>query len=107
MRLFFASILFLFHAHVWASEPGIFLNLPTGGPIHNYTQDPVYKLGETVQLHWTTDLGSFSITLWQNDISKYEVVQYVCPCRRPRISLTIDSIFKRFYYVQVDRVDTT
>lgn len=63
-RLF--SHLFLFHAHAWASEPVIFfffLNPLTGGPIPNYTQDPVYKFGETVQLRWTTYLDSFSIIL--------------------------------------------
>lgn len=75
LRLFIASILFLFHAHVWASEPGVFLNPPTGGPIHNYTRNPEYKLGETVQLRWATNLDSFSIILWQNDNSEYETVQ--------------------------------
>lgn len=75
LRLFITSILFLFHAHVYASEPGVFLNPPTGGPIHDYTQDPKYDLGETVQLRWATNINSFSIILWQNDNSEYEVVQ--------------------------------
>lgn len=90
LRLFFAFILFLFHAHIWASEPGIFLNPPTGGPIHNYTQNPEYKIGETVQLRWATNLDSFSIIMWQNDNSKYEVVQCmpVPACLPPPACLT-------------------
>lgn len=75
LRLFITSILFPFHAHVCASEPGVFLNPPSGGPIHDYTQDPEYKLGETVQLRWSTNIDSFSIILWQNEDSEYEVVQ--------------------------------
>lgn len=72
---FLIAFIALFHAHVWASEPGTFLNPPTGGPIHDYSQNQVYKLGETVQLRWATDLKTFSILLWQNDNDNYEVVQ--------------------------------
>lgn len=86
LRLLIASIL-LFHAHVWASEPGTFLNPPTGGPIHDYSQNPVYKLGQTVQLRWATDLNSFSILLWQNDNDNYETVQSTPVYRRLHASL--------------------
>ncbi|KAL2696467.1 hypothetical protein AAEP93_002881 [Penicillium crustosum] len=56
-------------------EPGIFYNPPTGGPIHEYQNNPVYTLGETVQMRWDTSLEIFSIMLWQNDNSDFEWVQ--------------------------------
>jgi hypothetical protein len=57
------------------AEPGIFYNPPTGGPIHEYQNDPVYTLGQTVQMRWATTLKSFSIMLWQNDNPNYEWIQ--------------------------------
>ncbi|KAH2000634.1 hypothetical protein KXV97_007610, partial [Aspergillus fumigatus] len=56
-------------------EPGIFYNPPTGGPIHDYSENPVYVLGQTVQLRWATSLQLFSIVLWQNDNPNYEWIQ--------------------------------
>ncbi|KAJ5116433.1 hypothetical protein N7456_000781 [Penicillium angulare] len=57
------------------AEPGVFYNPPTGGKIHDYADNPVYKLGQTVQMRWTTTLASFSIMLWQNNNPDYEWVQ--------------------------------
>ncbi|KXG52093.1 uncharacterized protein PGRI_083770 [Penicillium griseofulvum] len=72
MELFL--IILLICAIVFA-EPGIFYNPPTGGPIHEYRNNPVYILGETVQLRWDTTLETFSIMIWQNDNLDYEWVQ--------------------------------
>lgn len=60
--------------HVWA-EAGIFYNPPTGGLIHDYSEDPVYTLEQTVQLRWTTSLKHLSLMLWQNDNPDYEWLQ--------------------------------
>ncbi|PYI27878.1 hypothetical protein BP00DRAFT_278594 [Aspergillus indologenus CBS 114.80] len=60
--------------HVKA-EAGIFYNPPTGGPIHEYSEDPVYTLEQTVQLRWATSLEFISLMLWQNDNSDYEWLQ--------------------------------
>ncbi|RHZ56295.1 uncharacterized protein CDV56_108165 [Aspergillus thermomutatus] len=69
------SALFFFLSSLAAAEPGIFYNPPTGGPIHDYTANPVYVLGQTVQLRWATSLEWFSLVLWQNDNSDYEWIQ--------------------------------
>ncbi|KAE8334003.1 hypothetical protein BDV39DRAFT_165520 [Aspergillus sergii] len=72
-RLWFAlAILAYFPV---AAEPGIFYNPPTGGPIHVYKDNPVYELGQTVQLRWATSLEYLSLMLWQNDNSDYEWLQ--------------------------------
>ncbi|GFG27524.1 hypothetical protein IFM61606_07565 [Aspergillus udagawae] len=71
----FVSVLFIFLFSLAAAEPGIFYNPPTGGPIHDYTENPVYVLGQTVQLRWATSLQWFSLVLWQNDNSNYEWIQ--------------------------------
>ncbi|KMK55433.1 hypothetical protein Y699_07538 [Aspergillus fumigatus Z5] len=73
--LYFISVLFVFLSSVAAAEPGIFYNPPTGGPIHDYSENPVYVLGQTVQLRWATSLQLFSIVLWQNDNPNYEWIQ--------------------------------
>ncbi|RAH71299.1 uncharacterized protein BO66DRAFT_427946 [Aspergillus aculeatinus CBS 121060] len=57
------------------AEAGIFYNPPTGGPIHDYSEDPVYTLEQTVQLRWATSLEYLSLMLWQNDNSDYEWLQ--------------------------------
>ncbi|KAE8381264.1 hypothetical protein BDV26DRAFT_255676 [Aspergillus bertholletiae] len=57
------------------AEPGIFYNPPTGGPIHVYKDNPVYELGQTVQLRWATSLEFLSLMLWQNDNPDYEWLQ--------------------------------
>lgn len=57
------------------AEPGIFYNPPTGGPIHVYKDNPVYELGQTVQLRWATSLEYLSLMLWQNDNPDYEWLQ--------------------------------
>jgi hypothetical protein len=72
MRLHLILALCLTYA---VAEPGIFYNPPTGGPIHEYQDDPVYTLGQTVQMRWATTLESFSIMLWQNDNPNYEWIQ--------------------------------
>ena len=65
-------------ALIWpfvAAKSGLFYNPPTGGTIHDYSENPVYTLGQTVQMRWTTTLDSFSIMLWQNNDADYEWVQ--------------------------------
>lgn len=58
-------------------EPGIFYNPPTGGPIHEYQDDPVYEMGQTVQLLWATTQKTYSLVLWQNNYG-YEWIQSKC-----------------------------
>lgn len=55
-------------------DPGIFYNPPTGGPIHEYQDNPVYELGQTLQILWSTTQETYSLILWQND-HKYEWIQ--------------------------------
>ncbi|KAL5361109.1 hypothetical protein BJX96DRAFT_151421 [Aspergillus floccosus] len=69
------TLLFLFYSCHVDAEPGIFYNPPTGGKIHDYSENPVYDLGQTVQMRWATSLDYFSIMLWQNDNSEYEWIQ--------------------------------
>jgi hypothetical protein len=71
----FIPVLFVSLFSLAAAEPGIFYNPPTGGPIHDYSENPVYELGQTVQLRWATSLQWFSLVLWQNDNSNYEWIQ--------------------------------
>lgn len=55
-------------------DPGIFYNPPTGGPIHEYQDNPVYELGQTLQILWSTTQETYSLILWQND-HKYEWIK--------------------------------
>ncbi|KAJ5720919.1 uncharacterized protein N7483_008853 [Penicillium malachiteum] len=72
MKLFW---LLSFISPLVVAKSGVFYNPPTGGKIHDYTKNPVYTLGQTLQMRWTTTLASFSILLWQNDNADYEWVQ--------------------------------
>lgn len=71
------------------AKSGIFYNPPTGGPIHEYQNDPVYTVGEIVQLRWATTLKSLSIMLWQNNNDNYEwvqsmlTIQALTSCKQP------------------------
>jgi hypothetical protein len=76
MKLF---LILLLTCGIVLAEPGIFYNPPTGGPIHEYQDNPVYTLGKTVQLRWDTTLEIISIMLWQNDNSDFEWVQSMSP----------------------------
>lgn len=69
------TFLCLFYSCGADERPGIFYNPPTGGKIHDYSENQVYDLGETVQMRWATTLDYFSIMLWQNDNSEYEWIQ--------------------------------
>ncbi|OGM51372.1 hypothetical protein ABOM_000108 [Aspergillus bombycis] len=73
LRLWFALAILVYSPV--AAEPGIFYNPPTGGPIHVYKDNPVYELGQTVQLRWATSLEYLSLMLWQNDNPDYEWLQ--------------------------------
>lgn len=76
MKLF---LIILLRCAIVFAELGIFYNPPTGGPIHEYRNNPVYTLGETVQLRWDTTLETLSIMIWQNDNPDYEWVQSMSP----------------------------
>ncbi|PLN76231.1 hypothetical protein BDW42DRAFT_179208 [Aspergillus taichungensis] len=69
------TFLFVFNVCYADERPGVFYNPPTGGKIHDYGDNQVYDLGETVQMRWATSLDYFSIMLWQNDNSEYEWIQ--------------------------------
>ncbi|PGH13426.1 hypothetical protein AJ79_03705 [Helicocarpus griseus UAMH5409] len=73
LSLLFALILLIYPCV--GAEPGIFYNPPTGGPIHEYKDNPIYELGQTVQLRWATTLEYFSLVLWQNDNPQFEWIQ--------------------------------
>ncbi|KAI9783876.1 MAG: hypothetical protein M1816_001128 [Peltula sp. TS41687] len=39
------------------------------GPNTDFSSNPVWKKGSTQQLRWITDLESYNITLWQQDMN--------------------------------------
>lgn len=80
LGLFFYLLFYFHHA---AAEPGIFYNPPTGGAIHDYSENQVYNLGDTVQMRWATSLEYFSIMLWQNDNDQFEWIQSTYRPREP------------------------
>ncbi|RKU44634.1 hypothetical protein DL546_007401 [Coniochaeta pulveracea] len=52
------------------SSPAQWLNPPNSiGPTTDYSTNPVYIVGETTELHWTTVYTNYSIALWQEDRS--------------------------------------
>ncbi|OJJ95599.1 hypothetical protein ASPACDRAFT_126400 [Aspergillus aculeatus ATCC 16872] len=75
VKCVFYLCLYTFLINHARAEAGIFYNPPTGGPIHDYSEDPVYTLEQTVQLRWATSLQYLSLMLWQNDNSDYEWLQ--------------------------------
>jgi hypothetical protein len=54
---------------VAAQSAGFFLNPPVGTNQNNFAFDPVWILGETQTIQWTTIFSNYSITLWQQNLA--------------------------------------
>jgi hypothetical protein len=63
-------ILFLYTCSTpgWAStgEGGHWNNPPPQGDDVSYDTNPVYPIGKTISMDWTTTYTNYSIALWQN-----------------------------------------
>ena len=65
-RLKYLFIAVQFMMAVAMGEPdGYFINPPLAGAALDYTENPAYYVGETVQLQWSTGLEDISLALWQ------------------------------------------
>ena len=56
---------------VAAQDAGFFLNPPVGNLTtqNDFTFNPVWILGETQTIQWTTVFSNYSITLWQQSLA--------------------------------------
>jgi hypothetical protein len=54
---------------VAAQDAGFFLNPPVGSNQNDFAFDPVWILGETQTIQWTTIFSNYSITLWQQNLA--------------------------------------
>ena len=54
------------------SNDGVFYNPPQPGPNGDFSQNPVYQIGSTVQLRWSVSWDRISMTLWQNGNNNFE-----------------------------------
>jgi len=54
------------------SNDGTFYNPPQSGPVNDYSQNPIYPVGSTVQIRWTVSWDRISLTLWQSGNNDFE-----------------------------------
>lgn len=48
----------------------VFQRSPGPGPNRDYRDDPIYELGEEIDLIWEMDFEEASIVIWQQDVDK-------------------------------------
>lgn len=48
----------------------VFQRPPGPGPNRDYRDDPIYELGEEIDLIWEMDFEEASIVIWQQDVDK-------------------------------------
>src|SRR6266498_2047509 len=78
-----------------SAQQNVFYNPVPGATIHDYSKNPIYNIGKTVDLQWSTSYKRLSLVLWQNDnpINEYILRMYSPhPCPQPSQLLTICSI---------------
>ncbi|RSL46930.1 hypothetical protein CEP53_010133 [Fusarium sp. AF-6] len=69
MRSFLQFGLFLLAAACVHCET-VFQRPPGPGPNRDYRDDPIYELGQEIDLIWEMDFEEASIVIWQQDINK-------------------------------------
>lgn len=57
---------------VVAQNDGVFYNPPTFGATGDFSQNPVYVIGQTVQVRWTVSYNQISLVLYQNNNNTFE-----------------------------------
>lgn len=50
------------------SKSGQFFVPPKPGPNQDYTENPIYVVGETRRIKFTTTFGDYTINLWQQSL---------------------------------------
>ena len=71
MQLCFV-LLYALAALVAAQDSGTFSNPPPFGAVHDYSQDPIYQIGSTVQIRWSVSWAQISLVCWQNGNPTFE-----------------------------------
>ena len=52
---------------------GTFFNPPDeSGDTGDFSTNPVYKIGDTLQVRWQTDFTNISLVLWQDESDTFE-----------------------------------
>ncbi|KAF4987524.1 hypothetical protein FDECE_15400 [Fusarium decemcellulare] len=64
----FLCLLLLSAVHVCADT--LFQRPPGPGPNRDYRDDPVYELGDEIDMIWEMDFKQASIVVWQQDVDK-------------------------------------
>ena len=71
MRCWFLLVQ-LFVSLCTAQNGGEFFNPVGPGPVNDYTKNPTYTIGDTVQVRWSTTWDRISLVLWQNGYNEFE-----------------------------------
>lgn len=72
MSFFGLTFLIAFIGLVVAQSDGVFYNPPTPGPTGEFLQNPIYVIGQTVQIRWAVSYDKISLVLWQNNNNDFE-----------------------------------
>ena len=71
MQLCFV-LLYAFAGLIAAQDDGTFYSPPPFGAVHDYSQDPIYQVGSTVQIRWSVSWARISLVSWQNGNPTFE-----------------------------------
>lgn len=80
----------------------VFQRPPGPGPNRDYRDDPIYELGQEIDLIWEMDFEEASIVIWQQDVNKifgdksyYAEVIRKLALKLPRLGDTNDSLGRK------------
>jgi len=94
MQLYLVLLYLLAGLAAPQSNDGVFYNPPQYGPNGDFSQNPVYQIGSTVQLRWTVSWDRISMTLWQNGNNDFEYLLRKDNSRLPCAILNLLTIYR-------------
>ena len=54
---------------------GVFLNPLDSGPETDYVSNPVYSLGQVLNVTWVTKLPSYTVFVWQQNLAAHSALK--------------------------------